>query len=178
MKTVKAIITICIVLVIFSCDNTESTPIDTNAQENDLVGTWSLTEIKQDGTVTTNVQGVPVNANYTSFGKNIDAQVTFSQNPNNFSSSGTFTSVITITLVGQATTREVPIVIDDVLSQGTWQVDQGVITLSQNNETQTVNITELTDTSLKFELELQQDVVIQGVNSTVQTLAKLSFLKQ
>ena len=178
MKVLKIITVLCFTLFFISCTDDESTPIDTNAQENDLVGTWSLTEITQDGTATSTVQGVPVETNYTSFGKNIDAQIAFSQNPNNFTASGGFTSVVTVTLLGQSTSQEFPIVIDGVLNQGTWEVNQGIITVTQNNDSQSLNITQLTDTQLKLEIELKQDVVIQGTTFSTKSTAKLTLVKQ
>ena len=179
MKNLKKFIALFSIILFISCNNSEdSTPIDTTAQEDDLVGTWSLTEITQDGTATATVQGVPVETNYTSFGKNIDAQIVFTQNPNNFTASGGFTSVVTVTLLGQSTTEEFPIVIDGVLNQGTWEVNQGVITVTQNSDSQAFNITELTDTRLKLEIELKQDVPIQGNTFSTKSVAKLTLIKQ
>ena len=175
-KFKKSLTLICLTLLFLSCS--EDDPIGVNTLENQLVGTWKLTEITQEGTTTTDLQGVPITSDFTSEGKNINAQVTFTQNPNNFTSSGNYTSVVTITFLGQGTTQEIPVQIDDFLNQGTWSINGSELTITQNSEAQTAIITEITDTTLKFEIEVNQEVVAQGITSTTETTAKMSLTKQ
>jgi len=177
MKILKNSLLISLTILFISCTSDDSTSIDTNAQVNDLLGTWKLTEITQEGTTKTEIQGVPITANFSSFGKNISSQLVFTDNPNSFTSSGSYTSVVTITIVGQSTSQEIPVDINDYLNQGTWEFNEGIITVNSNGEMQTANITELTNTTLKFEVELDVVTVDQGITNTTNTTAKMTLTK-
>lgn len=177
MKILKNSLLIAFTILFISCTSDDSTPIDTNAQANDLLGTWKLTEITQEGTTKTEIQGVPITANFSSVGKNINSQLVFTDNPNNFTSSGSYTSVVTITIVGQSTSQEIPVDINDYLNQGTWEFNAGIITVNSNGEIQTANITELTNTTLKFEVELDVVTVDQGITNRTNTTAKMTLIK-
>ena len=177
MKVLKFVSVFCLTILFISCSSDDSSPIDTNAQADDLTAIWNLNEITQEGTITTDVQGVPVQSTFTSFGKDINAQVEFKQNPNNFTSSGSYTSVVTISLLGQSNTQEVSVPIDDFLNQGTWSLNNGVMTISQNGETVEANVIELTNTSLKLELEDERVIVEQGFTNTTKTKVNMTLTK-
>ena len=177
MKVLKNSLLIFITILFISCTSDDSTPIDTNAQSNDLLGTWKLTEITQEGTTKTELQGVPITAVFSSVGKNINSQLVFTDNPNSFTSSGSYTSVVTITFVGQSTTQEIPVDIDDYLNQGTWEFNEGILAVYSNGETQIATITELTNTTLKIEIELNIITVDQGITNRTQTTAKMTLIK-
>ncbi|MCF6347950.1 MAG: DUF5004 domain-containing protein [Flavobacteriaceae bacterium] len=179
MKSLKNLaVVFSITLFLFSCSDNDTTPIDTSAQEQDLIGTWLLIEVTQDGTIDTTFEGIPVTGKITSFGKEIDAQIEFNENPNAFTGSGGYIDEITITFLGQSFTDDVPISINNSVSQGTWSLDQGILTLGENSNQQTVNITELTDTNLKFEFDIEETGTLQGFTGTINSTVKMTFTKQ
>lgn len=178
MKSLKKLALIfSISLFLFSCSEDDATPIDVNAQEQDLVGTWNLIEESQDGSVSTE-QGIKVGT-ITSVGKDMDAQIVFTANPNNFTGSGGYTDVVNVSVVGQTIDEEEVIIsINDLINQGTWSINQGVLTLTQNSVEQTVNITELTTTSLKIEFDIEQSGTLQNFAGTINSTVKMTFSKQ
>jgi len=173
----KFILFISITLFLFSCNEDDATPIDTNAQEQDLIGTWNLTEESQDGKVISE-QGIEVGT-ITSVGKDMDAQIVFTANPNNFTGSGGYTDVVNVSVLGQSIAEEEVVVsINDLINQGSWSIDQGILTLTANSVDQTANITELTTTTLKVEFDIEETSTLQGFTGTIDSTIKMTFTKQ
>ena len=177
MSVTKKIILFVFSLLVISCSDDDSTIIDTNAQAEDLIGTWNLTEETQNGTVTTEVL---VNGNITSVGKNLDTQFIFTNNPNNFEASGGYTDTVKISVAGITLFEgDVDVPISTLINQGTWAIDQGILSLTQNSIVQTVNITELTSTMLKIEFDIEEDnVTFQDFTGDIQSTIKMTFTKQ
>ena len=153
MKILKNFVLILFVLTMVGCsseDNSPSEPANVEAQM--LVGTWKATEITQEGTAST--PGIPVDGSISAFGKDIDATIIFNENPASFSASGGYTNVISVSIVGQAYMDEIAISISDFLNQGTWTVANGMITLSQGGQQQTVIVTQITASTLKLEFDI------------------------
>jgi len=178
MKLFKQILLLSLTLLFISCSSEDSTPIDINAQEEDLVGTWNLIEESQDGIVSPN--DIPVNGSITSVGKDLDAQIAFTANPKNYTGSGSYTDVIKITAVGQTLAEgELIVPISDIINQGTWSLNEGVLSLTENGIVQEVNITELTAATLKVEFEIKVDnVTYQGFTGDIESTIKMTFQKQ
>lgn len=179
MKNLKKIIILfSSVLFIISCTTDEESMADTNADAKNLIGTWLLSEITQDGKVETEIQGVPVSGTITSFGKDIDAQVTFTENPDNYTTSGSYTDVITIKALGQTFNEEQLISINNILGNGSWTLNQGILTLTHSNDIQAAKIIELTSVTLKLEIEIEQLAALQGINGTIKSTLEMTLMKQ
>jgi len=175
----KLIVLFSATLLFLSCStDDDGSIVDTNADVQNLIGTWLLAEITQDGTVSTDVQGVPVNGTITSFGKDIDAQIVFTENPDNYVASGGYTDVITINVLGQTIDEQQNVSIGDVLGQGSWTLDQGILTLTQSSDIRTASIIELTTTSLKLELEINEQAVFQGIAGNIESTLMMTLTKQ
>ena len=175
MSITKKIILLVFSLLVISCSDDDSSIVDTNAQAEDLIGTWNLTEESQDGKVTTEIiAGAPVNGNISSVGKNLDTQFIFTDNPNNYETSGGYTDAITISVAGITVAEgDLVVPISELINQGTWAIDQGILSLTQNSIAQTVNITELTSTMLKIEFDIEEDnVTFKGFTGDIRSTIK------
>ena len=113
MSDFKKLIVFIFLIIVVSCNDDDSSIIDTNAMAEDLIGTWNLTEESQNGKVTTElIVGIPVSGTVTSFGKNLNTQFIFNENPNIYEATGGYTDVIKIAVAGQTLAEgdlEVPI---------------------------------------------------------------------
>lgn len=181
MSITKKITLFIFSLLVISCSDDASTIIDVNAQAEDLIGTWNLTAESQDGTVTTEVvAGVPVNGNITSVGKNLNTQFIFTDNPNNFEASGGYTDAVKISVAGITLGEgDLVVPISELINQGTWAIDQGMLSLTQNSIVQTVIISELTSTMLKIEFDIEEDnVTFEDFTGDIQSTIKMTFTKQ
>jgi len=175
----KLIVLFSATLLFLSCDTDDGGSIvDPNAEAKNLIGTWLLVEITQNGTVSTEVQGLPVNGTITSFGKDIDAQIIFSENPDNYVASGGYTDVITVNVLGQIIDEQQNISISDILGQGSWTLDQGILTLKQSSDIRAASVIELTTTSLKLELEINEQAVLQGITGNIESTLMMTLTKQ
>lgn len=181
MSDFKKIIIFVFSMIVVSCNDDDTPIIDTNAMAEDLIGTWNLTEESQNGKVTTElIVGIPVSGIVTSVGKNLNAQFIFNENPNIYEASGGYTDVIKIAVAGQTLAEgdlEVPI--SNLIDQGSWSLNQGVLTLSHNGIEQKVNIIELTTTTLIIELDIEEDnITYQGFTGDIESTIKMTFEKQ
>jgi len=177
MNTLRNCFVATMLILFVSCTNDEDTLVDVDAEASDLVGTWELIEESQEGKGTATIEGIPITGNITSFAKDIDAQITISENPNTISASGGYTEVITGTFATISRTDEVPVSLNDEINQGSWSLTNGVLTLTGGGETLDINITELTATTLKVEIDVVRDVTIDGVVVAIDTTIKMTFSK-
>ena len=180
MKSLKNLIVLFSATLLFiSCStNDEESIVDINAEKKNLIGTWLLAEITQDGIVSTDVQGATVNGTITSFGKDIDAQIIFSENPDNYIASGGYTDVITVNVLGRTIDEQQHISVADRLGQGSWTLDQGILTLTQNSGARAVSIIESTATRLKLEIEIKELATLQGITGTITSTLSMTLNKQ
>lgn len=181
MRILKNGLLISVLTLFVSCTSSDDTiMIDTSAKSSDLVGTWNLTEEGQEGTVSTTFSGIPVNGTITSTGKDLNTLLTFTENPNNITAAGSYTDVIKFSVVGQSLAeQEIKIPISDFINQGSWSLDQGILTITQNNVQQDVRIVELTSSSLIIEIDIEDEQVdYQDFSGTVNTTIKMIFTKQ
>lgn len=177
MKTFKFLTTISFILLFISCTTDDVNQADTSAQEEDLIGSWNLTEVTQEGTGSTTISGITVNGNITSFGKDIDAQIVFSSDPNSFAGSGGFTDVVTASIATLSLTEEIQYDTADFINQGTWSLNSGILTLNQSGESLEIRITQLNTSTLKIELDINEDIIVDGTQVTIDTTVKMSFTK-
>jgi len=180
MRILKNGLLMFVLTLFFSCTSSDDTIIvDTNAKSSDLVGTWNLIEEGQKGTISTTFNGIPVNGDISSTGKDLNTQMTFAENPNNVSAAGSYTDVIKISIVGQSVAeQEITIPFNGFINQGSWSLNQGILTLTQNNVQKDVRIVELTTSSLKMEIDIEDEQVdYQDFSGTVNTTIKMTFTK-
>lgn len=181
MRILKNGLLISVLTLFISCTGSDDTIIiDTSAKSSDLVGTWNLIEEGQEGTVSTTFNSIPVNGTITSTGKDLNTQLTFTENANNITANGSYTDVIKFSVVGQSLAeQEVTIPISDFINQGSWSLDQGILTITQNNVQKEVRISELTSSTLKIEIDIEDEQVeYQDISGTVNTTIKMTFTKQ
>lgn len=149
-----------------SCSNDDdsTTPID----ESLIPGTWSLTGISSENgsvTATADALPLPVSGSYTVSGKDITAQVTFTESstedPNTFTSSGGFTieAEATFPTLDPITFEET---IPDFIGSGEWRVEGNRLIISSEGEEQFFEISNLTAESITLKVPINETVEEQG----------------
>lgn len=161
----KTLFVVFLSVTFFSCSSDDD---NSGEEEISIVGTWELTEMNYDGTTTIEFEGIPVPVSIEGVGEDIDAQIVFEEDPNTVSSSGTLTSVVTITVLTESTTEEFPIDLSEFVTSGSWTISEDESTLivvdSEGTE-QTFDINALTETTL--DLTTEQEIMFDGMTVDV-----------
>ena len=170
MKAIKLIIVLCLLVSFTGCQESEDLVIDLN--ESELIGTWNLTKLTQDGTI--QVPGVIVPVPIASEGSNFDALLEITDNPNDFSAKGSFlnTTIIDIPL-GDTFEIEEQISLSDIFANGIWNVENGIITVRQGSLDQSISILNYDGTSVELQFEIVVPVNYNGI--TVQSNATIDM---
>ncbi len=143
-------------------DNTD-TQVDSTV---DITGSWELKAMEYEGESTQTAGGQTLTVTYEAFGKDFDAQVVFTEDPNEVTSTGTYTIEMTMTSMGQSITQDFPVdVSEEFISASEWSIDGNVMTLISEGETQTAEIITLTQNLMV--LLTEQTEILNGAETTV-----------
>lgn len=159
-------------LILFSC----SKDSDPNPAGEGLVGTWAITAIDYKGTTTTTAQGVSFKADFTGTGKDLNLITTFTANPNTVTNEGSYSLLVTTTMMGQTMTEEY--LLEEVVMDGTWTLDGSKLTITTDDGPQEATITEQTSTTLTLNVKVTESITEQGITETTDVDGIYTFQKQ
>jgi hypothetical protein len=120
-----------------------------------IKGTWNLTSIScKDGMNFVEILGqVNQVATFEISGKDYDATVVISENPNTFISSGTYTAVGKSTSNGMTQTLELPF--EEFTQTGTWKLDNNkIIFIAPGGEESIYDVIKLTESTMEYKLSV------------------------
>lgn len=149
MFKIAKIAALALLVFFASCKKDEET------SGSDVVGTWNLTETScDDGNSTTTVSGVTATATFKWTGKNFAAKLVFNTD-GSYTSSGSYTQVLTTIAAGQTITQEIPL--NDFFGTGTYKISGKTMTATASDGTSsTAEILEQTSTKLRFKYSLNR----------------------
>jgi len=168
--------TLFIATAFIGCSSDDDSTNNTSAS---LIGTWSIVSFDYDGVTSTEFMGESLDATFVGVGENFDASITFTENPNEYSSSGSYDVVLSTTVLGMTDTMTTPI--DNFQSEGGWERN-GDLLIFENEfielnstiptmeiDMNEVTILELTDTTLRLGQDVSQEISQDGlmVNFTI-----------
>ena len=176
MKITNLFALLLMVTIFASCDNDD----DSMTSSDDLVGTWAVTKIDYEGDTETVNQGAGITSTFVGEGYDMDLVIEFSQNPNEFKTSGDYSIKLTTTTQGQS--YETDVTNNGFINEGEWTKNGNEITVTStaNQEEQTATILELTATTLKIAWEFTETIQLpqSGGTSTINTMGEYTFTKQ
>lgn len=160
------ILMIAFLIVLTSCssDDDSNNQIDLSV---DITGQWDLKKLDYEGDSQMTFQGQTVTMTYIGFGKEMDAQVVFSNNPNNVEVFGTYVIEMTVTYLGMTETIDTPFDMSDFMNAGTWSIEgnQMIIVDNTTGEQQTAEIIHLSQN--KMILLSEQTQTMNGMTANV-----------
>ena len=165
MKLKLIFFSLLTVFVLNSCSNDDDTIPASNAE---ISGEWQLEEYSYTGTTTNTSGGVTLVTDFDAVASDIDYVITFQENPNVVTGQGSMTLILTTTVEGQEFQNEIPF--DDSIGSSSWSYREGVITFEGEGQSVEAIVTELTDSTLEFEIETEQ-LINQG---SLQSVAQLN----
>ncbi|MCC6723716.1 MAG: lipocalin family protein [Saprospiraceae bacterium] len=164
MKNAIKILSLLTLVLFAACKKDESTK-----SSSDIEGTWKLTFMScDDGQITTEAGGIASSGTFTASGKDYNATVNFKAD-GTFTSSGSYTQVMSLTVDGFEQTLETPT--SDFLENGTYTFDGTTLTTTVDGESGSGEVTVLTDTNLEMEVKIDKtdDFGGQGSSTTKAT---------
>lgn len=170
MKKVS-ILFVSLLFVFASCssddDNTD------NQVEVDVTGSWEVTALEGEGEATGEFSGQTVTIPFEMLGKDFDAQMLFTEDPNEIIPTGTLTLEITTIFLGQTnTTEELVDFSTEFVTASSWSIEGNILTYERDGQTQTAEIITLTQNKMVllteeireimgFEANVSQEVTLE-----------------
>lgn len=145
--------------LIISCDKKEE-PEEVKVTNNDLVGSWKVTEIRSDkgkisGKISYSGFSTNISSDLSLKGKDYNMVITFANNPKKVSSKGGFTATISVKIpvLGkeESYTQKIPSI---PASNGNWNVENNVLTTKSNGETVSIDIASFNKSEIEFSYPL------------------------
>lgn len=146
-------------LVFVSCskDDDGGSNIDPNVS---LAGPWEFVDLNTNkGKMKITSEGTSIEASFKITGKDYDYQSVFTEEPNYVTSSGSFTMIITTTILNQTNTQEQLIEDygdDNFGLAGAWNIEGNKFIITNDDEQATYTIIELTENRFKFQMDLSE----------------------
>ncbi|WP_299213877.1 lipocalin family protein [uncultured Dokdonia sp.] len=176
-----------IVTSFVSCNSDDDSSNDTSA---DLVGTWNITAFDYQGATSAEILGETITSSFDGIGQNFDASVVFTENPNEYTSNGSYDAVVTTTVLGESQTETTSI--DNFQSEGMWSrsgntitfdgdllnVDTTIPVIGMEEIMNDATILELTETTLRLGQNISQEIMQEGITATVTLTSEVVLTRQ
>ena len=191
MKNIfKSLLIVLVTVSFMSCSSDDdSSNNSTNDTSGTLVGTWALESFDYSGNTTSTITGQSISSDFTGVAENIDYSITFTDNPNEFVTGGSYDIEMSNTFLGQTITTNESF--NGVESEGGWEqngntiivngslVDSGT-SFPVNNEVATAPfmIEELTDTTLILTQEINQEETVNGSTFSISLISESIYTRQ
>jgi len=187
MKTIgKLCMLVFVMTSLIGCSTDDD---NTNSTSSSLIGTWSMIEFDYEGSTSFSAQGQSSSSSFVGTGQNFDYNITFTENPNEYTASGSYDVVLDFTSNGTQQTETTSI--NDVQTEGTWERNGDILAIDGdfvevNSDIPTVGgttmgevtILELTETTLRLGQEVVQDTSENGISVSIDLTAEIVFVRQ
>ncbi len=176
MKNIKTLIFFGLTLFITSCATNDS---DVTISDTDLIGAWNLTEhYTENGIFAITQNGVTINATYQAIGSNFDFIITFSDNPKTTTSGGSYVLNATVSMLGQTETWEENVEVPANTSGGSWSLENGILTMSEQGESVQAEVIDFDGTTLKLKFSLDKNLDLgTGESANISGQVYMTFTK-
>ena len=176
MKKISILLFVAASSFFISCEkDSDDTPQSVAVEQESLLATWEVTGYQvEDGKTITSVDGQSLTQNYTAIGKDYDMTVTFNDVPKTVVSNGSYTVVLTTTVLGQTSTQEAPAF--SAFEASEWKLDGSDIVLVNDEIETKVIISELTDDKMVMVMNINENTVVdEASNAKITTTGKLTI---
>ena len=161
-------------LVFSSCSKDEDGV--SNASESKIVGSWNLTALEAtDGKSNTNFDGTSIPATFEAIGKDFDTVVIFSEDPQIVTSEGSYTTVLTSTVMGETSTEEQTG--ENFFESDEWRLDGSTLYFGTGVDEVGFTIIELTNSKMSLRYKLDETIEVFGATTTVSATYNMTLTK-
>ena len=161
-------------MIFTSCSKDNNGSID--ATEADIIGTWNLTALETtNGRTTTIIDGESTVTDFDAVGQDFATVVIFSENPQIVTSEGTYTTVITSTVMGETTTQEEQG--ENFFESDEWRLDGDILYFGTGEEELGFTIISLSDAEILLRYTIDETVDFFGAIITVSATYNMTLSK-
>lgn len=163
----KHLLLVAFVAILSSCETNENPNLEITSD--DLLGAWDVTALNLDLSTSATVQNVTATSTSKTYGKDFDFIYTFSENPNEITAVGSYTSVTTTSIPGEPDdTQEIRVSSIDGLDSGNWSLEGNILTLiDNNNQSSSAEITSFSGNKLTLKQFVDETVDVLGTIVTI-----------
>ncbi|MGK0414217.1 MAG: hypothetical protein ACJA1B_002439 [Polaribacter sp.] len=156
----KILLLFTLAFLLISCSSNDDEKPFTGSSE-DILGTWNITGLTTETSVTLTSNGQTVNSQESTEGKEFNATMVFSANT--VKTAGSYNQVYTSTVNGDTTTSEEFVDVDD--DTQTWSLSESTLIITDDSgDGMSLDVIEFTNNKLK--LESTNNESSTGNNST------------
>jgi hypothetical protein len=165
MKPIKLLLLVS-ALCFWSCSSDDDS--NSSNAEVDILGTWTAISVEFDtaSVIEINGQGGAVVCN--GEGYDIDTEITFTEEPNEFFTEGDFSVMNDCTPGGESVLEDV-----EALGSGTWTLEGDQLILTEGDETIEVDIDLITEDQISLSFEQEVSFVDGPINTTTTINAEI-----
>ncbi|MEL7005708.1 MAG: lipocalin family protein [Bacteroidota bacterium] len=164
MKFSKLFFILLAVTIFSACSDDEDAP---NISEDLLVGDWELTDLDYSGTSVLTVPGLGegITSTFEGTGLNLNLDLTFTTDPNEFITQGDYGVRLVTTIEGQEVVNELENA--DFINNGTWTRDGNILTVTSTlGGPQEATIISVDQNSFTLGYDFEETVTELGVTNT------------
>ncbi|MCF8370990.1 MAG: lipocalin family protein [Bacteroidales bacterium] len=173
MKLFKLLLVVAVLGIFMSCEEDEG-----NTPSSNLVGNWRMTELEYSGE---NMYDPPSeftpSSTFIGTGQDIDLVMTFSENPHQYTSTGSYVINVATTIEGFPT-MSMDQTFTGFAADGSWSQSGNQITFTTPDGDQTGEILELTATKLVLGVTAIQETTGSGITLTTTVEGSYTFEKE
>ncbi|AZJ31815.1 Lipocalin-like domain-containing protein [Tenacibaculum mesophilum] len=156
----KILFVFSISFLLFSCSDSNDLVEISNE---DLIGKWNLIDLTSNVTNKFSYQGNTVNSTTAVYGKNYNFSMTFSENPNEYSTEGSLTLVTKTNTNGEVDTQETESSSIMDLESGEWEIKGNKLITKSNGVSSEMIIDSYTENKLVLKQKINETQTVQGV---------------
>ncbi|MBX2843112.1 MAG: lipocalin family protein [Flammeovirgaceae bacterium] len=172
MKSLKFLFYVLVTSILVSCSEDEPATPDQGM----IIGSWELSEVDYDGTTTTTFNGQSSVINFTGEGKNLNNEIKFTENPNEFTVSGTYDVELKMDYDGTEVISEINGL--SFANSGEWEIDGDKLYITDDvSAIKEATIKELSEEKLVLFWVLKQEIVQSGVKNLMEGDGYLTFTR-
>ena len=145
-------------IFIMSCGSDD----DLMVTEQQIVGEWDLQSLDYNGTSSTTTAGVTLSTTFTGEAKDIEFTVTFNESPQTASSIGNY-DIELVSVTGGVSMTETVSAADDFVFEGDWTLDGNMLTVGDDMQSATYEITDISDSRMVLLLDSEEREEVFGI---------------
>ncbi|NJN24966.1 MAG: hypothetical protein HC819_02770 [Cyclobacteriaceae bacterium] len=171
MITHKILTLLSIAILVFSCSKDDEKP---SIDETLLPGTWEILDLDYTGTTTTTAMGISVGSTFVGTIVENTVEINITSDPNEFTSSGSYTMDVKSTSMGQTVTTQ--IIVPYMIQDGNWTIEGDKFKVSDSGSAvEEATILQLDATTFILQIDSKTSAMVNGFSTVTDLHVKYTL---